>query len=69
MTHILQQLYNSEIAFELTALPFGGFHWKLGNAGLAEGNAGTFEEAMTEIRAAALRAYPASRFAGKARMA
>ena len=65
-TDTLQELYDSEINFELSCFWNGGFIWKLGdsaNGYTAEGQADSVSEAITQLRDAALTHFPQSEFA------
>jgi hypothetical protein len=62
----LQMLYDSEIHFELSCFWDGGFIWKLGdctNGYSAEGHADSVDEAIMQLRDAALIHFPQSEFA------
>ena len=57
----LQDLYNSEINFEISTFWDGGFDWRLGdsmNGFSAKGSADTLELAAGEIVEAAISKYP-----------
>jgi hypothetical protein len=57
-------LYDSEINLELSCF-WDGFIWKLGdyaNGYLAEGNASSIEDAIRQLRDAALTHLPGSEF-------
>ena len=59
--HPLQQLYDNEINFSLNTFWDGGFVWALGdevNGFLDRGRADTFEQAVSELIAAAIRHHP-----------
>ena len=59
--HPLQQLYEAEINFALNTVWDGGFIWRLGdeaNGFLDEGRAGTFDGAVRDLVAAAVRHHP-----------
>ena len=67
---ILQELYESEINFEMSCFWDGGIDWKLGdemNGFNAKGCADTVPEAIQELNDAALEHFPDSQFAKKAR--
>ncbi len=69
-TDTLQQLYDSEINFELSSFWDAGFVWKLGdsaNGYPTEGRARSVSEAVAQLRAAALTHFPQSEFAKIAR--
>lgn len=62
----LQDLYNSEINFQISTLWDGGFDWKLGddlNGFSYEGSEVTLELAAESLVDAALHKYPDSVFA------
>jgi len=64
--NILQMLYDSEIKFEISCFWDAGFNWKLGdsaNGYVAEGNARSIEDAMTQLADAALKKIAESEFA------
>ncbi len=65
---ILQDLYNSEINFEISTQWDGGFDAKLGdplNGFKAEGQYRTYVEAVEQLRDWAIDHFPDSEFAGK----
>jgi hypothetical protein len=65
---ILQDLYESEINFEISCFFDGGFHIRLGDAlhGFKdEARADTYSEAVQRLSAMALRHHPRSTFAQK----
>ena len=69
-TDTLQQLYDSEINFELSSFWDGGFIWRLGdsaNGYPAVGRAGSVSDAVAQLQAAALIHFPQSEFAKIAR--
>jgi hypothetical protein len=62
----LQQLYDSELNFELSCFWDGGFNWKLGdqlNGFFAKGHADTCEQAVQALARAACEVFPLSKFA------
>lgn len=64
--HILEDLYSSEINFEISSFWDAGFDWKLGdttNGYLDEGNAASFLEACQDLERAAVEHCPDSSFA------
>jgi hypothetical protein len=66
VTHILQRLYESEIAFVVGTLRDCGFYWKLGdqiNGFLAVGCAETFDDAVADLAHVARQKFPESAFA------
>ncbi|KKM25669.1 hypothetical protein LCGC14_1592690 [marine sediment metagenome] len=63
---ILQELYDSEINFEIFTFWDAGFDWKLGdemNGYKDGGNADTIDLAMQDLKAAAIKHFPNSTFA------
>ncbi len=67
---VLQELFDSEINFELLARCGGGFEWRLGDDinGYVDSDVGeTLDEALEQLTKAALNEYPESVFA-KARL-
>lgn len=71
--NILQQLYDSEINFELRSEGAAGFvEWKLGdplNGYVATGNAKSVEAAAKALAKAACEHFPDSTFAQRKRIA
>jgi hypothetical protein len=64
-TNVLQVQYDSELNFELSCFWDGGLIWKLGdsaNGYSAEGHAETVNEAIKQLRDAALTHFPQSGF-------
>jgi len=70
MIDVLQELYDSEINFDISTLWDGGVDWKLGdemNGYKAEGNGCTVESAILSTAMAALQHFPDSDFAKRFR--
>jgi hypothetical protein len=69
----LQELYDSEISFELRGEWAAGFEWKLGdrlNGYSAQGHCDTCDEALRALARAASENYPTSEFVqGRKRIA
>lgn len=62
----MQKLYDSEINSQISTFWDGGFEWKIGddmNGWKAAGTAKTFADAEAALAAAAVEAYPDSKFA------
>jgi hypothetical protein len=63
---IPQDLYDSEINFQISCFWNAGFEWKLGdemNGFRARGRADTYEQAVEALASAAREHYPESLFA------
>ncbi|HEY6183116.1 MAG TPA: hypothetical protein VIW67_12780 [Terriglobales bacterium] len=66
MTNTLQQLYDSEINWQISSFYDQGFRWRLGDEGngfTAAGTARTLKVAVLELIQAAVNEYPNSEFA------
>jgi len=62
----LQELYDSEINFQISTFWDSGFDWKLGdnlNGFVDGGNEDSFNEAIESLVNAAVRHFPKSKFA------
>lgn len=66
MENTLQELYDSEINFQVSTFWDGGFDWHLGdeaNGILDSGNSPTFLDAVEDLKHSAIKNFPESTFA------